>query len=562
MEKRGITFTIILIAIVKFSIGQVDHSLGGTPVPDQSYLFYSKQTGQYTHWSGSASITTDRFEHGWIKIDSVTGPILWHIDDSLEIDINQTKSWAGWIMPDTSLIVDTGWIKANLHAEYDVHYSKPHESEELVGYPMYVLYTKNEVTEGTDTCTGGCGFIPHNGIKGVHDSIHSTGSIDIDINIYSISIEIDEAKTSFVLNSSGNLIATLVSKPCPADVYNVAEKITWETPDGLYSGQNVTCPISSWMPDQNILIIVTYEIQGIKCYDTANIMLTYDKLIGFKLPNCIDTTISVAEIAQLEWQGSGNIKPEVYFDPDILKLPVLFQYYDTVVTAYSLTSTIKDTIYVVNSDNKLSIEPSFDLSKLNDAIENFKKTLAILLITSGPPCEETGSLLPTGTFKIEIYKQCCNNTVVRNATDLTVALSWVYGSECEWHFPFPSFPLLSFDLLFSHEVEGGVSHVWKMICTDTVTKKCLKIDVGFSVSGGIGFTLALGLASANVQLVIDAATVNAEFCYSPPPRTLIATGIVGALNIEGSINFAWGLTSLPISYSLWESFEIGPIKIP
>ncbi len=86
-------------------------------------LYVSKQTGEYSSYTGSQSKTTDKNENGTVTI-TTQGPILYSVTpNDFTIGPNETKTWVGKVYPDVSNSPAPGLsAPAKLNGHFQVHF--------------------------------------------------------------------------------------------------------------------------------------------------------------------------------------------------------------------------------------------------------------------------------------------------------------------------------------------------------------------------------------------------------------------------------------------------------
>jgi hypothetical protein len=179
------------------------------------YMFISKQTNEYwPNYKGLGTKTTDRYEHGCVKISN-EGPILYGVlPNDKCIGTNTTKFWEGWVHPDVPEGPPPGESEnASLIFDYDVHYSRPVEFSGGVNFQCGAIYL--EEPEGGYDCTN----CPFHSNGGHHVLIHKTGAITANFTVYSINIEVPN-----VCAEVGKPI-TITAETYPSDM----GEVTWET---------------------------------------------------------------------------------------------------------------------------------------------------------------------------------------------------------------------------------------------------------------------------------------------------------------------------------------------
>ena len=117
MTRKLHTYCIKIAALLLVFLGGMQQTYS------QTALYVSKQTGEFSNFSGSQSKTTDKYENGSVSI-TTTGPIQYTVDPSdFSIGPNETKTWDGKIFPDVGSSPDPGnSVPAKLNGHYEVHF--------------------------------------------------------------------------------------------------------------------------------------------------------------------------------------------------------------------------------------------------------------------------------------------------------------------------------------------------------------------------------------------------------------------------------------------------------
>lgn len=151
-----------------------------------SALYVSKQTGEISTYSGSASKSTDKYEKGNVII-SKNGPINYTVNpNSLSIGPNESKTWHGTVTPDAGSAPAAGTsVGASILGNYDVQYSRPQGT----GSGGTVLSTYN--------CNGGIddGCAYHGPSGGMHEIVRKTGVDSVTFTVYSIKVTLPDTIT-------------------------------------------------------------------------------------------------------------------------------------------------------------------------------------------------------------------------------------------------------------------------------------------------------------------------------------------------------------------------------
>jgi hypothetical protein len=204
-------------------------------------LYLSKQTNQYSSFTGSDSKTTDKHENGSVIV-STSGPIKYSVTPAdFSIGPNQTKTWTGIISPDMSAAPAAGSsASGSITGHFQVHYK--------VG-GVFDPSTGKWVVDGVDKDT--------------------SGDVTENFTVYSIKASLPD---TICIGSSMQGSATVVTFPANGEgaTYNW-EIIGTSIAISLTNTNSQTVSIS--MADSSIMvpIKVTYTIQGVE-YSTTSIV--------------------------------------------------------------------------------------------------------------------------------------------------------------------------------------------------------------------------------------------------------------------------------------------------
>lgn len=419
--KEKILIASFILLCQTIILGQVDFDTTFTPVSDNVF-YVSKQTKEFfPKRTGSSIITTDRFEHGWMIFKQPSGPISWELkdvaadtiinpNDTIRIDTNTTKSWKGWIMPDISNIPEPGYYSAFIEADYDIHYSKPHESDTSLPYPPYVTYTKttNEIT-AQYSCNGGCGYYPHSDSGGMHDLMHVAGNIKVKFEVHSIFVDIEKEKTFLYFDDGANLKARLYAQGIP-----MGGNYTWTTPDGTLNGSDTVYDITGWSIGEIIPISVTYNLHGVHYTESTELEIKFDTLLSTYVKPCIalSSPKPTSDYIQLTWGNVYSLKPHIFCYPetlDISKDSLLHRNKEIRIMNIANGVNYYHFVTLINEDS--SLLSFYDPKIINFWIvqNNFAHRIGSSLQGVFSPCVKTGGFLPENlNTDFEIYLDCCN----------------------------------------------------------------------------------------------------------------------------------------------------------
>jgi hypothetical protein len=150
----------------------------------QTRLYFSRQTGEKSTYSGSDSKTTDKHEQGSVTI-SKTGPITYTLTpDEYSIGINQSKTWNGTVTPDPATAPPDGEsAAAEISGTYTVTYSRPAGT----GSGGTVVSTYNCNDSAIDD---GCAY--HGPSGGTHEIVSKTGDEKVQFTVYTIKVNLPD----------------------------------------------------------------------------------------------------------------------------------------------------------------------------------------------------------------------------------------------------------------------------------------------------------------------------------------------------------------------------------
>jgi len=502
----------LIIAIVVF---------GFELLSAQNALYVSKQTGEFTKQNGEGSKTTDDYESGTVTV-SAQGPLLWNVNpNDFSIGPNQTKTWNGWIQPDPAKAPAPGnSVQAILKGDYNVTFSRPAGGSE------------GSIIGGYD-----CGKCPVHPEGGHHDIINKIGTETREFTIYSIKIDIPD-KTNCILGQA----------QLEAEVFPPHGNVTWTTPAGQLQGNPANYNIPAGVG--NFPISATLNIDGVTYTDVGSVKVA--SLKTFDLPVCANAKADVAAIAALTFDGT--CQPGVIFTPATVDIPGLAQFWTVGVTVASNGVALADNIIMVNEDKLLNVTP---ISINFDLVGVIEGALDAVFGTGGP-CTKSGSLIPKGSISRGTFKLCCPAQAgLMDGTKWAGNLNWEYGIKCK--FPIYGCPYVaSLDAVVSAGVNASIGADAATQCT--ATKICGSVSASGSIGGGIGFTLAAGVISGDLQLVIKGIGVDGSYCFSPPPAKGEAKITLGAGSVVGTVETLWGLTSHSVDYPLWSGYTTPPFE--
>lgn len=492
---------------------------------------------QATSFSGGYSKSTDKYEHGTVSL-TTKGPIQVNITPGdLSIGPNQSKTWNGTVKADAAAGPEAGTsASATITGDYNIWYSRP--AEMSGGGAVENTYYCATVGSTGD----GCAF--HGGNRGEHQIVHKIGTENVSIEVYSIKVTIGEIACDATLTQD---VLTL-----NAEVFPAGGNLTWTLPDGSKaSGNGITVPTG--LLGNEFTVSAEYEIQGVTYKDTKKV--TRNKLIGFKLPCCIDNTKNVKDIAILEFDGPCH--PPVAFNPATLSPPAILWSSEENVTAtcdgIALTAST-NTVNTNKSINKTPVSIDFG-AKVGEAMDKVFDAL----ISGSPvnPCNKSGSLKPSGSISMEESRICCpdKDPCVQRSDKYSGAATWNYGVTCQFPIPAVSIPYIaSLDLVVSAGFSAKVGVSYQTQC-DPGGKFCVDAEASASFGGGVGATLLAGAIQANLQLIVDGITVKGSVCFVPQPTSGNASVTLGKLRVQGTVTAAWGLTSHSVDYTLFDGFS-------
>jgi hypothetical protein len=499
-------------------------------------LYVSPQTGEFSTYHGSASKTTDKYEHGTLTIET-KGPISAETKPAdLSIGTSQTKSWTGTITPQKDGWAPAGQsVTAQVIGHFDTYFSRPSGSG-AVGAVIESYYCATEGSTGD-----GCAY--HGGNRGKHDIIHYVGDEAISIEVYSVSIKIKDIACS----SEG--VADEIT--LNADVFPSGGVITWNTPLGPATGNGVKIS-GKGLPD-NFQISAVYTIEGVSASDSKKVMR--NKLVGLTIPCCVDTVRKTKDIAVPTFDGPCH--PFVFYTPEMLSPPAVLMTSTQKVTATSSSGeTVSQNVELVNSNKSISKTPvqiNFG-QKVGEAVDHVLDAV----MSGGPvnPCSKSGGFIPSGGINTEEMYICCPGTsdCVKKASKIAGQLTWNFGVTCQFPIPALSIPYVaSVDAVVSAGFSAGIGVSYQSTCT-SAGKICAEAEAKLSFGGGIGLTFLAGAAQGNAQLVCDAVGVKGTYCFTPPPAAGTGTITFGKIKVVGNLSLAWGLTSHSIEYTLFDGW--------
>jgi len=487
----------------------------------QNHLYVSKQTGEFTKQNGEGSKKTDDYESGTVNV-TAEGPLLWNVNpNDFSIGPNQTKTWTGWIQPDPAKAPEPGTsVQAILKGDYNVTFSRPGGG------------SGGNVIGGYD-----CGKCPVHADGGHHDIVNKIGTETREFTIYSIKIDIPD-KTNCILGQA----------QLSADAFPPHGQVTWTTPAGQLNGNPVNYNIPAGVG--SFPVSATLNIDGVTYTDVG--MVKVASLKTFDLPVCANAKTDVAAIAKLSFDGT--CQPGVLFTPAAVDIPGLAQYWTTGVTASSNGIVLADNIIMVNEGILLNVTP---LSINFDLVGVIEGALDAVFGTAGP-CTKTGSLIPKGSISRGTFKLCCpDQGGLTDGTKWAGSLGWEYGIKCK--FPIYGCPYVaSLDAVVSAGVNATIGADAATQCK--ATKVCGTVSASGSIGGGIGFTLAAGVISGDLQLVIKGIGVEGSYCFLPAPAKGQAAITLGAGSVVGTVETLWGLTSHSVDYPLWSGYTTPPFE--
>ncbi len=271
-------------------------------------------------------------------------------------------------------------------------------------------------------------------------------------------------------------------------------------------------------------------------------------LKSFTLPCCIDTTQNVADIANVVVKGAALT--DVVYDPPVITPSKISGNSIQLVNASVCGVTLQASTSMVNSDISLGVTPiQFNFSSYKDRLENVLKAF---LNGGVSPCSPSGSLIPSGTLGYESSNMCCpdGTPCVQTSRKYSGSATWSYGLKC--HFPIFGCPYVaSLDGVLSAGVSGSVGLNYQTTCTGG--KVCATLDLKVNAGGGVGFTLAAGLVSGDLQLVVEAGAAG-ELCVYPPPVKVCGKINVGKIKVVGAVSAAWGIWEHSVDYTVFNGY--------
>jgi hypothetical protein len=524
----------VLLYLMLLSIGIVQSQTVQPSLP--STLYISKQTGQSTSFKGSVSKTTDKYEHGSLVLQT-NGPISITVNpQDLSIGTNQTKTWTGTVKGDAVNGPAPGTSStATISGNYDTHFSRPYGTGSG-GDVEDTYYCAEEGSTGD-----GCAY--HGNNRGKHELIHKIGTENLSFTVYSIQIKIDDIACAATLNSDE---LTLNATTFPS-----GGTITWTLPDGSKAtGNGIKVKTNGLGAAFNIS--ATFEIEGISTSDQKQV--TRNRLIGFKLPPCTDTTKNISDIAILTFDGPCH--PFVSFKPPQVSPPMVAWSDDIKVTASCGGDVFDANITTINTNKSISATPlQIDFgAKVGEAID--KVIVAIIADKPLSPCDKSGSLKPSGSIILEESRMCCSDQdpAIKPSTKISGQVTWNYGISCQFPIPALSIPYIaSLDLALSAGLSASIGASYQSTCT--AGKFCIDAEAKATFGGGIGATVLAGAVKANLQLVVEGIGVKGSVCVYPLPVNGNASVTFGKVKVVGTVTVAWGLSSHSVDYPIFDGFS-------
>ena len=200
----------------------------------QNALYVSKQSLQYSYFTGQASKTTDQFNKGIANV-RVTGPIKANVTPNFSINPNESKTWDGKIIPDIRNIPDPGQlVKCSIIGDYDITFSRP----DGTGGPL----PKGAVIVGKKLVNNSGA----NGQSGVFQIINLKGTTNIPIDLYSISCSFTQFPTEV----------------CPKKQFTV-KAIGYPEGGEYLWGDGTVGQSHNFSISKDSILSVTYQIQGV-----------------------------------------------------------------------------------------------------------------------------------------------------------------------------------------------------------------------------------------------------------------------------------------------------------
>lgn len=219
----------------------------------QSALYVSKQTGETSTYSGSASKTTDKYESGTVSLDKV-GPINYTVNpNSLSIGPNQSMTWHGTVTPDAANAPAAGSsAHAAILGNYTVQYSRPQGT----GSGGTVLSTYN-CNQGIND---GCAY--HGPSGGMHEIVKKIGVDSVSFTVYSIKVSLPDTIT-LPAGAGNTAVGTATATPFPAG--GTYQWTSMSSSLTIISGANTQTPTLQLNDTTltNSVVKVKYTIQGV-----------------------------------------------------------------------------------------------------------------------------------------------------------------------------------------------------------------------------------------------------------------------------------------------------------
>lgn len=545
----------------------------------QEALYISAQTGEKSKITGSSTQTTEEGESGTGSCSS-SGPIDYEIDPYSQSE-SSTVTFSGWVTPSTAPDAGTSedakitcsgtwhWLtwdydtdsktkdtsnsatKERLYTVYSVQIVLPDEINCDCGN-FNLSYTSVYPEGGTVEWETPWGQESGNNVSKAYDPSYKGKTVTAKYTIGGVSYSATSTLTCKAPSFSVNVTECVGNKATvKVDGDEECGDFSWAGyGTGSCSGLECEVDVSPNLSEENQKITVTYMGQ---CGDTLveSTDITMGELVGFQLPPCDDTIVSVANIAILDFEG--DCEPNVIFSPSTLTPPSVLAYETVEVTATSGDVSLTSQIVMVNSGQELDVNIiTFD----SDILGVFETYLDAIL-GLGTPCSKSGSLLPKGSISIGTRVLCCPDSGQTTGTSIKGNLSWGAGWGCRG--PIFGVPYVaSIDALFNVGVNGtlGVDGIEE--CTSV--KICANGGLSGSIGGGLGFTLAAGLVSGELQLIVDGVGLKVNYCFTPVRKGDYSIAF-GAGKVEGTVSEIWGLISHSVSYPLWSGAAYGPYPL-
>lgn len=273
------------------------------------------------------------------------------------------------------------------------------------------------------------------------------------------------------------------------------------------------------------------------------------KLLGFTLPCCIDTVMSVASIASV----TVDKQPcPVKFNPtDLSPNGFLGNSVQTVTaTAGGVSKTAA--INVVNTNKSLGFTPiQINFGKAPEKFVNMVgKVFGKIPYFSCEP-----SMKPfSGNGGYDVTYMCCpgRTPCVRNSLKGSGSLNAGLGVKCAGK---PGIPYLGeVKLIVSIGLQIGVKFNFQTGCDSS--KWCAGVEAKLSVGGGVGGEILGGGGSLDAQLVVSG---SGSGTYCSPPGNLCLSVNLGQVSIVGTAELFWGWTTQSFEYVIFDgwTFNLG-----